>query len=108
MIGATHTWAGSLPSAAFDALGVLPQDVGLTSTLGERLSEIASGLPYEEIASNHQISVNTVKTEAQHLLRALGVSCRHEIEDAFEAAMARAERGASREAILEFLKIRFE
>jgi DNA-binding NarL/FixJ family response regulator len=73
-----------------------------------RLIEIAECSTYEDIARKHGISVNTVKTEVGLVLRALGVRCRHQIEEAVRAAQSRAEAGATVEQICRFLRLRFE
>ncbi len=91
------------------ALGFLAHDASLTPVLQERLLEISGGLSYHQISARHNISVNTVKTEVRNLLQRLGgLSCRHEIEDAVNAAFLRAETGATPEEIRAFLLVRFE
>lgn len=52
--------------------------------------------------------MNTVKTEARNLYRAIGVRCRHEVESAIDAAIWRCEAGATVEELYRFLVLRFE
>lgn len=91
-----------------EALKRIGKDAGLTPVLQARLMELAGGLRYEEIALRHHISMNTVKTEARSLYRAIGVRCRHEIEGAIEAALWRQNAGATTDDLYEFLRLRFE
>jgi len=90
------------------ALLSLADGVKLTPVLRVRLLEISRGRRYRDIANDHEISVNTVKTESGQILHSLGLSCRHELEDGYRAARRRAEEGSSEKQILELLKVRFE
>ena len=91
-----------------EALRRIARGAGLTPCLETRLTEIAAGLAYREIARRHGISVNTVKTEVRALLHMLGVDCCREIVAALTAAERRAEDGATAEELYRFLLLRFE
>ncbi len=90
------------------ALSCVAHDAQLTPVLELRFMELALGLTYEDIAQEHEISINTVKTEVRILLQSLGARCRHEIESAANAAQLRGEAGATTEEIYHFLRLRFE
>jgi DNA-binding CsgD family transcriptional regulator len=83
-------------------------DAGLTPVLRQRLLEVAVGRTYVEISQRNDISINTVKTEVSGLLHSLQVSCRHAIEDAYNAGVLRAEAGADEEELRQFFTLRFE
>lgn len=95
-------------SSVLEAFRWIGRDTRLTRLLETRLIEIASGLSYDAIAARHQISTNTVKTEARAVYRAIGVRCRHEVESAFDAAIWRSESGATAREVYTFLRLRFE
>lgn len=95
-------------ATVYQALRQVAEDARLTRVLQLRLFEIAAGLRHEDIAGKHGLSMNTVKTEARSLYRAIGVRCRHEIESALNAAIWRSEGGANSEEIHEFLCLRLE
>ena len=86
----------------------IARDAFLTPTLKVRLTDIAEGLTYAEIAHKYDISINTVKTQTRNLLQSLGLSCRHEIEDAMKAAQVRSDDGATTQEVYTFLRLRFE
>lgn len=95
-------------AAVYHALGRVAEDARLTRVLELRLFEIAEGLRYEEIAGRHGLSMNTIKTQARSLYRAMGVRCRHEVESAIDAALWRSKAGATVEDLYTFLRLRFE
>ena len=99
---------GGLSDRVKRALEQIGKEARLTPVLATRLLEIAEGKSYEEIARWHDISINTVKTEARILLESLRIRARCQIEDAARAAELRAERGAEPEEIHAFLRLRFE
>ncbi len=103
-----ETPAGNSFTAVYDALRRVAEDARLTRVLELRLFEIAEGLRYEEIAGKHGLSMNTIKTQARGLYRAIGVRCRHEVESAIDAAIWRSEAGATVEELYRFLRLRFE
>ncbi len=90
------------------ALRSIARRAKLTPTLELRLVEIADGASYRQIAERHTLSVHTIKAEAHNLLVSLGISCRHEIEDAARAARRKADAGATQEQISNFFMTRFE
>ena len=102
------TTASNNFAAVYQALRQVAEDARLTRVLELRLFEIAEGLPYDEIAGKNGLSINTIKTEARILYRALGVRCRHEVEGAIDAAICRSEAGATAEDLHGFLRLRFE
>lgn len=106
--GIPRTNGSRLCPAVHGALRNIAPEAQLTPVLEMRLIEIAEGLPYKEIARTHEVTMNTVKTEARHLYRSIGVNCRHEIGRAAEAAQLRAEAGATVDEIAAFLRVRFE
>ncbi len=95
-------------AAVYHALRRVAEDARLTRVLELRLFEIAEGLRYEEIAGKNGLSINTIKTEARSLYRAIGVRCRHEVEGATNAAISRSEAGATAEDLHRFFRLRFE
>ncbi len=98
----------SLSVTVAQALLRVAHEERLTPALRARLFDIAHGFSYGDIALHNDISVNTVKTEVRHLLRSLGVRCRHEIEHAVEAAEVRTAEGALEDHIHLFLRMRWE
>ncbi len=92
--GIPGTNAPRLCPAVHGALRNIAREARLTPVLEMRLVEFAEGLQYKEIAQTHEVTMNTIKTEARHLYRSIGVNCRHEIGRAAEAAQLRAEAGA--------------
>jgi DNA-binding NarL/FixJ family response regulator len=99
---------GALPPALERALARISLAAHLSPALAERLRDLALGLSNAQIAARHDVSVNTVKTEVTHVLAALGVDSRTAISSAVEAAARRALAGASEEALVHFLRLRFE
>lgn len=97
-----------LPFAVEHALRRISRGARLTPTLETRLFDIAQGLKNKEIAERHVISTNTVKTQIRCLLHHLGLTCRHEIQDAVLAASLREESGTTADETYEFLLLRFE
>ncbi len=108
LLVAASAEAGKNLAAVYHALRRVAEDAHLTRILELRLFEIASGLRYEEIAGKNGLSMNTVKTEARALYRAIGVRCRHEVEGAINAAVWRSEAGATAADLHRFFRLRFE
>lgn len=97
-----------LSATVEQALLRVADEARLTRILRQRLIDIAQGATYSDIAVSYEISINTVKTEIRHLLRRLGVLCRHEIDHAVQSAEARTTHGASAHHIHLFLRMRWE
>lgn len=91
-----------------DALGVIATIYGLAPVARQRLHELAFGLSYKEIATNHGITLNTVKTEVRRLWAVLGIDCRHELDHAVRSAYLRAAAGQSVLEVSDFLLLRLE
>ena len=106
--GPLETPASNSFIAVYHAPRRVAEDARLTRVLELRLFEIAEGLRYKEIAGKHGLSMNTIKTEARSLYRAIGVRCRHEVEGAINAAIWRSEAGAAGEELYGVLRLRFE
>ncbi|MCH8815082.1 MAG: hypothetical protein IH957_08325 [Chloroflexi bacterium] len=96
-----------LSTTVEQALLRVADEARLTRVLRQRLIDIARGATYRDIAVSYEISINTVKTEIRHLLRRLGILCRHEIDHAVQSAEARTTDGASAEHIHLFLRRRW-
>lgn len=99
---------GDLSPCVISAMSRLARESRLSPALETRLLEIAAGRTYQAIAESNGVTVATVKTQAQHLFRVLGVNSCAEIRNAIRAADVRAAEGHNEERIFRFLRLRFE
>jgi len=102
------TNGGKLPYALEEALARVGAMQGLTKAEAARLQEIVAGLTYKEMAAQHYLSPNTVKTQVAAVLHKLGVRSRREIENAVNASVRRWERVATEEELYRFLLARLD
>ena len=83
-------------------------EAGLTPALERRFQELALGLSNQEIAVEHGITVNTVKTQVRTLLRILDLDCRHEIVHAVRGAQARLQERMPCQQVEALLRLTLE
>ncbi len=83
----------------------LSDEAGLTIALRRCLIDLGLGLSNQDIATKHEITVNTVKTETKALYRTLDLDCRHEVSRAVRRARLRLQRGMRPEDVEAILRL---